>query len=99
MLNQKNIKKILPVHQPLIQHVPANTQLLSVIGNEQDEYDWIMNNFVNLRYNPYTKYDDFFRNDMWYNCYHITENKFTKGFIDNFSEDPFELVKKIMGLT
>ena len=90
------MKKILPIHYPLIQHKPADAILLSIIGDKKDEYSWIMNNFVNLRYNPKTKYDDFFRNDMWYNCYHITESRFTKEFIDLFSTNPFDLIKRMI---
>lgn len=90
------MKKILPIHYPIIQHKPADAFLLSIIGERPDEYAWIMNNFVNLRYNPQIKYDDFFRNDMWYNCYHITESKFTKEFIDLFSENPFENLKRMI---
>lgn len=85
-------KKILPVHQPIIQHIPANAFLLSVIGETEDEYAWIMNNFVNIRYNPNTYYDDFYRNDMWYNCYHITENRFTKEFADIVFGDPVKML-------
>ena len=80
----------------MIKHNPANAYLLSIIGDKEDEEAWIMNNFVNIRYNPVTKYDDFCRNDMWYNCYHVSENKFTKEFIDIFSDDPFELLKKMI---
>lgn len=90
------MKKILPVHYPIIQHKPADAYLLSIIGDKPDEYAWIMNNFINLRYNPYIKYDDFYRNDMWYNCYHITESKFTKEFLDLFSDDPFDLLKRMI---
>lgn len=90
------MKKILPLHMPIIQHNPANAYLLSIIGDEQDEFAWIMNNFVNMRYNPYTYYDDFFRNDMWYNCYHITETRFTQEFINQFSDDSFDIIKKLI---
>ena len=90
------MKKVLPIHRPILQHNPANAYLLSIIGDKPDEYAWIMNNFANLRYNPHIKYDDFYRNDMWYNCYHITESKFTKGFIDLFASDSFELIKRMI---
>lgn len=90
------MRNVLPVHYPLFQHVPANAYLLSIIGDKPDEYSWIMNNFVNIRYNLYTRYDDFYRNDMWYNCYHITENRFTKEFLDLFSNEPFELLKTMI---
>lgn len=90
------MKRILPLHQPIIQHSPANAYLFSIIGEEPDEFAWIMNNFVNLRYNLYTHYDDFFRNDMWYNCYHITETRFTQEFINQFSDDAFDIIKKLI---
>ena len=90
------MKKILPIHEPIIQHNPANAYLLSVIGESEDEYAWIMNNFANMRYNPHTHYDDFFRNDMWYNCYLITENRFTREFIDQFYDDAFDMVKRLI---
>lgn len=90
------MKKILQLQEPIIQHNPANAYLFSIIGNEPDEYAWIMNNFVNLRYNVYTQYDDFFRNDMWYNCYHITENRFTQEFINQIFTDYFEMVKNLI---
>ena len=92
------MKNILPLHKPVIQHNPANAYLFSIIGNEPDEYAWIMNNFVNMRYNIYTHYDDFFRNDMWYNCYHISENRFTQEFINQFFDDYFDIVKKLIDM-
>ena len=90
------MRRKLDVHEPMIKHNPANAYLLSIIGDKEDEKAWIMNNFVNIRYNPVTKYDDFYRNDMWYNCYHISENRFTKEFIEIFSCDPFECLKRMI---
>ena len=92
------MKKILPLHKPVIQHNPANAYLLSIIGNEPDEYAWIMNNFVNMRYNTHTHYDDFFRNDMWYNCYYITENRFIQEFVNQLFDNCFEMVKKLIDM-
>lgn len=73
--------RVLPLHDPLIIHSPANTYLLSVIGNDEIEHAWIMNNFINLRINPYTKYDDFYRIDMWYNCPFIANNIMSRDLI------------------
>lgn len=89
-------KKVLPVHTPIIQHIPANAYLLSIIGEKEDEYEWIMNNFVNLRFNSHTGYDDFYRNDMWYNCYYITENRLTKEFLDLVFHNPIEMLTTLI---
>lgn len=81
--------KILEIHQPIISHLPQSAFLLSILGNEFNEYSWIMNNFVNIRMNKYTGYNDFYRNDMWYNCYHLIDNSMTKEFINTFISDDF----------
>ena len=74
-------------HKPLIAHLPQDAALLSIIGNTPDEYSWVMNNFVNIRVNSKLQYDDFYREDMWYNCYYIEDNSMTKQFIlSNFSD-------------
>ena len=74
-------KIILPIHKPIINHIPADSFLLSVIGDTEAEMDWIMGNFINIRMNPKIGYNDFFRTDMWYNCYFIYENRMTRDFI------------------
>ncbi len=74
-------KRTLEIHRPIIAQLPQNAALLSIVGNTGDEYEWIMNNFVNIRINPEIQYDDFHRNDMWYNCYHIEDNSLSKDFI------------------
>ena len=84
------MKKVLHIHNPLVSHLPQSAFLLSVIGNKEDEYDWIMSNFVNIRMNRHTVYEDFYRNDMWYNCYHIIDNSMTKEFIKKFICDDLE---------
>ncbi|MCI9488752.1 MAG: hypothetical protein HFG97_01820 [Dorea sp.] len=83
-------KEILPIHKPLINHIPADSFLLSIIGEKENELDWIMGNFINLRINPKIGYSDFFRTDMWYNCYFIYENAITRDFILNNTMDIVE---------
>ena len=77
--------KILELNEPLFRHSPANTFLLSVIGSDKKEFAWIMNNFVNLRINPFTRFDDFYRMDMWYNCPYVTDNILSRDLIKSFS--------------
>ena len=90
------MKKILKVHSPLLNHCPANAYLLSVIGENEQEYDWIMSNFINLRINPYTKYDDFYRFDMWYNCPFIIDHVISRDLIDALTDDVVELFIKLI---
>lgn len=75
----------LDIHQPLIAHLPQSAYLLSIIGDKPDEYDWVMNNFINIMFNSKLGNEDFYRSDCWYNCYHITENAMTKSYIDGIS--------------
>lgn len=82
-LGKMKKKIILPIHKPIINHIPADSFLLSVIGDTEAEMDWIMGNFINIRMNPKIGYNDFFRTDMWYNCYFIYENRMTRDFIIN----------------
>lgn len=77
----------LHTHHPIIAHLPQDAALLSIVGSTPDEYSWIMNNFINIRVNHKLQYDDFYREDMWYNCYYIEDNAMTKQFIlNNFSD-------------
>ena len=86
--NNTNVK-ILPTHTPIIAHLPQDAALLSIIGDDLGEYEWVMNNFVNIRINEEFEYDDFYREDMWYNCYYIEDNALTRNFILRISNGDF----------
>lgn len=81
------LSPILPLHKPLFTHIPASSYLLSIIGNNEEEYAWIMHNFINLRINNKTGYDDFYKNDMWYNCPYIVDNIVSRDMLKSFSDD------------
>ena len=81
--------KLLHIHVPMVAHLPQSSALLSVIGNTPDQYAWIMSSFINLRVNKALEYDDFYRSDMWYNCYYIEDNSMTRQFIVNNTTSDF----------
>lgn len=84
-----NLERIirLPVRKPIVAHLPQSSAILAILGNKKHEYDWIMANFINIRVGPSWKFDDFYRRDMWYNCYYIQDNSISRDFMQLLYDD------------
>ena len=84
------------MRKPKEAHVPANTNLLSVLMNDPQTMGWIVNNFINIRFNSDSGWDEFHRVGMWYECPWIEDNCFSRNFYDlnwsNFKDFVFRAI-------
>jgi hypothetical protein len=70
-------------------HSPRDTYLLSILENYGETYQWKMQNFINTEIRNDGKFDNFFRNQFWFDCpflhINLMERDFFKSITNNNS--------------
>lgn len=87
------MRKILYNQDPILKHSICSSFLFSIIGKNEYEDAWINHNFINIRINKSTGYNDFYRDTMWYECPFISENTLTREVIDKCNNNFISFAK------
>lgn len=64
----------LPFDESFFRHSPRDSYLFSILINYKDSWPWIMQNFINIEMRNDGKYDNFFRNQYWFDCPFLYRN-------------------------
>lgn len=90
------MKKVLPVHEPLIKSFPWDAHLLSIIGNCEEEYNWIMHNYIDFfAINTQNGiYLNFCKKSYWNSCPFLVQDSVNRKIIESCNINIIEFIEK-----
>jgi len=90
-------KNILQISKPIITHTPPIANLFSILGNNSNTLDWIMNNYINIYIHKDGFFDNFYdRNMFFHGCPWIEVIQIRREIIEKICDNIIDYVKALI---